>query len=81
MAIKFDSSGGLTVTQEAAYSIAGLGALANPVLDPPVIELHNCWFLGRIVGPDNLYEPAVPRMSLLDHDDPIERVLLLSKAR
>jgi hypothetical protein len=79
--MEFDSSGELAVTQEAAYSIAGLGTFANPVLDPPVIKLHSRGFLGGIVRSDNLYEPAVSRLSLLDHHDAIKRMLLLPKAR
>ena len=54
--MKFDSSGRLAVAQKAADSIAGLGALGQPVLDPVVLQLDDRRLFGRIVSPHDLDE-------------------------
>src|ERR1700734_3474017 len=75
----WDPAGGLGVAAyQAAYSVAGLGPLSEPVLHPVVLELHCCGLFERIVCPDDLHETTVARPRLLRHYHTIIWMLLLA---
>src|SRR5690349_14610525 len=65
--------------QEAADGVARLRALADPVLDAFGIELHGGGFLQRVVGSDDFHGTAIARAAVLDDDDAVKRLLLLTK--
>ncbi|MGH9865833.1 MAG: hypothetical protein ACRD4H_10510, partial [Candidatus Acidiferrales bacterium] len=68
------------MAQEAAYSVAGLGAATEPIFHALGVELYNCGILQRIVCPHNFNETTVARASLLDDHNAISRLLLLANA-
>src|SRR5262245_20021783 len=53
--------GVLHVGQELLDGIRGLGALLDPLLGSSPIDLYSGWLGQRVVVPDDLDEPPVPR--------------------
>src|SRR5579884_139159 len=54
----------------------GLGALADPILDPLLVEFQDNRMGGGVVVAENLKKTAVPGPLLLNHHDPVLRLFL-----
>src|ERR1700737_3524375 len=69
------------LTNEAAHGVAGLCADSEPVLDAVGVELDLGGLFERVVGAHQFANAAIARAGALDHDDAIERSLLLANPR
>src|SRR5580658_5485811 len=75
-----DASGSLMVAKKAADGVAGLSALADPVVHTLAVQIHGGRRLRRVIGAHDFHEATVARAGLFGDHDAVERVLLLTNA-
>src|SRR5690242_2592018 len=73
------SSGDFLSLQEASNCVTGLCSASHPIFDAVSVQLDFRRLLQRIIGPYDLYGPAIAGFAFIENYNPVERLLFLAK--